>query len=251
MAFRQCQFRLARQWRRGQECRVASIASRHQSAMPLAGDAIEDYAGDLTSADRGRQSRAPTPRPIVPGRETSSTSTTGKPKCAASSAVAPRGPGARHAVEQAHDAFDHEDVCAVRRPRRQARRANAGGIAQLSRLTLGVAGGGGMKGGIDIIRAAFRRAARRGRVARSARQQASVTVVLPAPECGAAMINPRAVMSCAFTPHLRESGGDSRRRRARCRENPPLPARGRRRSAPCVRSSPPRPCRDRRRACRE
>ena len=41
----------------------------------------------------------------------------------------------------------------------------------------------------------------------------------------------------------RGSGGDSRRRRARCRGNPPPPARGRPGSAPCARSARPRPWR--------
>ena len=107
----------APRWRRRRAARWRSLATRLR----------------ITPAMRTAGSCAAKPRTTAAAdcacRDTSSTSTTGRPKCAARSAVAPRRPAAPlRAVEQAHDAFDHEDVgagCGLRGQRVEQRRATS------------------------------------------------------------------------------------------------------------------------------
>ena len=102
----------------------------------------------------------------------------------------------RGAVEQAHDAFDHQmsapsaafaasasSKCRRHRPAIEidARRAGGGACGKPDRYSPGPL-------------CAARTSARAGAAPRAARAS---RVVLPAPECGAAMIRPRAVMSAS------------------------------------------------------
>ena len=105
------------------------------------------------------------------------------------------------------------------------------GIAQESRLTLAAPGDRGMEGRIDVVRSGFRGAHANAAPPQAPRAAASVTVVLPAPECGAAMMSPRAVTFFAAPPARAAA-----RARSRCRRSPRSPAarvfvRGRRRRA--------------------
>ncbi len=157
MPLRQSQLRLARHARRARECRA-----RRSRRRPCARCRSLATRLRMTPAMRTAGSCAAKPRTTAAAdcacRDTSSTSTTGRWKCAARSAVAPRRPDAPAcAVEQAHHAFDDENLGAVRGLRRQ-------GIEQRARHRPAIeidarrAGGGGMKRRVDVIRSGFRRA---------------------------------------------------------------------------------------------
>ena len=153
--------------------------------------------------------------------DTSSTSSTGRPKCAARSAVAPRRPAAPGAVEQAHDAFDDENVragCGLRGQRVEQRARHRPAVEIDARR----AGRRGMERRIDIVRPGLGGAHARCRAARSAASSASVTVVLPAPERGAAMMRPRAVTANPF--QLRQFRRATARASRRCRRSRRSPA---------------------------
>jgi len=147
--------------------RSASAASRGtapSTGMPTAAMASATSARWRSLATRLRMTPADAHGRIVDGettqppaaadcacRATSSTSTTGRPKCAARSAVAPRRPGlGGGSVEQAHDAFDDEQVCTVDR-------SGGHGVEQCRRHGPGIqidarsARGSGVKRRIDVI----------------------------------------------------------------------------------------------------
>ena len=208
-----------------------------QPAMPLAGDLVEDHAGDrdarvvmhAAERDRGRRLRLAGDvdhqhdRPAEQRRE-----------IGARAGVSVR---ARHAVEQPHRAFDDDEVGAVGRLARDLAQQRVG-HGEGVEIGAGRAGRGGMEGRdryspgphFSPRTVSPRRA--------SARSRPSVIVVLPAPERGAAMIRPA-------RGHGRASAAADARRacamQAAMSENPARPgprcdAAGRRAPAP-----PPRP----------
>ena len=140
-------------------------------------------------------------------RATSSTSTTGRPKCAARSApsrraarLAPATPSNRPMTPSITN-----EIRAVGSPRAGERVEKSSRHRPAIEIDARRAGDRGMESRIDVIRPGFRRAHDDATPRAAPPSSASVTVVLPAPECGAAMMSPRAVMSTLAAPPRRST----------------------------------------------
>ena len=90
-------------------------------------------------------------------------------------------------VEQAHDPFADQEVAAAPAFLDQP---GQGLEAHRPRVDIvgGATGGGGVEGGVDIVRPDLERADLQSPRRRRAARMPSVSVVLPAPEAGAAMM---------------------------------------------------------------
>ena len=132
---------------------------RDQDAMALAADAVEHDAGDAHRVIVRAKPRA-TAAADCDWPATSRMSSTGRWKRAARSAVAPRRPGGPASPSNRPITPSITSISASRAASQASASRRSGGIAQLSRLTLGAAGRRGMEGGIDVIGARFRRADR-------------------------------------------------------------------------------------------
>ena len=152
MALGQCQRLVARQ--RADDRHVQrGDGVGHQHPVPFAADAVEHDAERCGPRGRDRAKPRTTAAAVCACAATSSTRSTGRPKRAARSAVAPERPGnPGDAVEQAHDAFDHQDLGVARRigrERIEQRRRHRPAVEIDARR----AGRGGMERGIDVVRA--------------------------------------------------------------------------------------------------
>ena len=163
----------------------------HQRAMPLAADAVEHDPGD---ADRGivsEQSRAPRPPPIAPVRRRRARAAPADESARQGRRSRPMRPGSPgDAVEQAHDAFDHQQVGAARGlggERVEQRRRHGPAVEIEARR----AGGGGVEGRVDIVRSGFCRPHRQA-APRQRGQQRKRDGGLAGAGAGAAMMRPRA-----------------------------------------------------------
>ena len=124
--------------------------------------------------------------------ETSSTSSTGRRERAARSEAAPGAARrARHAVEQAHRAFDHQQIGVAAACPRSARRSGRRHRPAVEIEALG-AGRGGMERRIDVVGTGLRRPHRDALPPQRA-EQAERDRVLPELERGAETIRPRRV----------------------------------------------------------
>ena len=157
--------------------------------MALAADLVEHDARRRGCADRSARSPCAIAAADCACPDTSSTSITGRPSTRATSAEAPVAPGGAGAPSNRPiDASTMSEIAARAAP--ASARSSAGAIAQESRLTLSRPRGGGVEGAVDVIRPRLRARDATPR-ARSARSRPSVSVVLPPPERGAAIIRPR------------------------------------------------------------